>query len=246
MKKIWGVLVLCAGTSLYAQPGKIKHQNVTNNIAAQASTKASAQASVKASQASTKALQRVNAQAELRAAQQAKFKAGLEARTQTKLKSSLALEQNADLSEQTLNDNTTKNDLNFQKRLHTNLKNVPAPVAKQFSADVTDATNINWSKENGNWYVSYAVSGYKTLNAYHANGEKLYTATRISYTDLPTPVVTYTSATATTLSNHDILLIEVPGQAPLYQLTLMNGNVVYVTNNGTAATNFNSNGLVIR
>jgi hypothetical protein len=245
MKKILGVLALCAGTSLYAQPGKIKHQNV-NNITAQASAKAATQASVKAAQASSRVTQHAASQAELRAAQQAKFKAGLEARTQTKLKSTLALEYKADLDQQMLNDNTTKNDLNFQKRLHTNLKNVPAPVRKQFSSDVTAATNINWSKENGNWYATYDAGGYKTISAYHANGEQLYTATRIPNTNLPSPVVTYTSATATTLSNQDVVLINVPGQSPIYQLTLMNGNVVYVSSNGTAATGFSSNGLVIR
>lgn len=245
-----GLLIVCAGTSLYAQPGKIKQQVLTNNIAATASAKAVSNASVKAASAkatdaSVRASQRATAKAELQAARRASFKAGLEARTQTQIKSSLTEGNKTHFYEPMDKDATAKNDLNFQKRLHTNLKNVPAPVAKSFAA-VSGTSNINWSKDNGNWYVHYDANGYKMVSAYSANGENLYTATKLPRTDLPQPVVTYTTTTATTLSNQDILLIQVPGQSPIYQLTLMNGNVIYVNNSGTAASDFNSNALVIR
>lgn len=223
MKKILGIVILCGGTSLYAQTGK---QLVVTKVTPTASVKAAPKASVKTSQ-------KAMAKAELQAANRASFKAGLELRTQSKIKSSLTDKK----SEQ----EATAQNIGSS----VSVKEVPDAVASSFS-EIKDATNTAWSTENGNWYAYYDMKGYKMVSAFTATGESLYTATKLPRTNLPKPVITYTANTITTLSNQDIILIEAPGQSPIYQLTLMNGNVVYVDHTGSTASNFNSNALVIR
>lgn len=53
-------------------------------------------------------------------------------------------------------------------------KNVPAKVREAFNRDYPNASNVSWTKANGDWTATFngAVFGQKTVT-YHANGERV-------------------------------------------------------------------------
>ena len=53
-------------------------------------------------------------------------------------------------------------------------KNLPSKVRAAFSRDFPNATNVTWTKSNGNWTATFnrSILG-RTTATYHANGQRI-------------------------------------------------------------------------
>jgi hypothetical protein len=135
------------------------------------------------------------------------------------------------------NDNSDKNDLNFQKHWHTNLKEMPSNVSKNYEADFPNSLNINWSSEPGVWYVRCDdMNGYKCLTMYKSNGTKGFTARNLKAGEVPPAVATYCAANGETFTGGTIIQVEVPGQANFWRITNATGRKIFVDMSGSETT----------
>lgn len=65
-------------------------------------------------------------------------------------------------------------------------KNQPAKVREAFSRDYPNATNVVWSKYQGDWTATFGNGLWGTKTAvYHANGERRDTRSVINRSELP-------------------------------------------------------------
>lgn len=135
------------------------------------------------------------------------------------------------------NDNSSTNDLNFQKHMHTNLKERPNSVQEAYDRDFPNSGNINWSSEPGVWYVRCDdMNGYQCLTMYKSNGTKGFTAKNLKAGEVPPAVVSYCSANAETYDGGTIIQIEVPGAANFWRITNASGKRIFIDANGQETT----------
>lgn len=131
----------------------------------------------------------------------------------------------------------TKNNLNFQTSMHTNLKEAPANVLESYATDFPNSLNINWSSEPGVWYVRCDdMNGYKCLTDYKSNGTKVFTARNLKTGEMPAAVASY-SAMSGEVSAGIIIQIEVPGELNFWRITSASGRMIFVSNAGAETTN---------
>jgi hypothetical protein len=135
------------------------------------------------------------------------------------------------------NDNSSKNDLNFQKHMHTNLKEQPNSVKEAYAQDFPNSGNINWSSEPGVWYVRCDDNGgYQCLTMYKSNGTKVFTARNLKAGEVPSAVATYCAANGQTWTGGTIIQIEQPGQANFWRITTADGRRIFVDGNSQETT----------
>ncbi len=66
-----------------------------------------------------------------------------------------------------------------------NSKNQPAKVRSAFLRDYPNATNVVWSKYQGDWTATFNNGLLRTTVVYHANGERRDTRTSMNRSQLP-------------------------------------------------------------
>jgi hypothetical protein len=78
-------------------------------------------------------------------------------------------------------------DEEFKKRkgAEKGVKHVPAKVAESFKRDYEHARNIVWTKSKGIWMVNFSNGLYRSTATYYANGNRMYTQTRMKADQAP-------------------------------------------------------------
>jgi hypothetical protein len=111
----------------------------------------------------------------------------------------------------------------------------PEQVIRSFTTDNPNITNATWSKNKGDWNVTYKVNGMETVSTYHANGTRAYTRTTYPVDQAPQAVMTYRQNNPS-LQLQRIVLINTPEKSDVYELTNSTGQVTYIDGSGTVVT----------
>lgn len=97
-------------------------------------------------------------------------------------------------------------------------KNIPTKVRKGFSADYPGAVNEVWTKNRGDWTVTFNNNVWRSTATYHSNGDRIDTRTPVNQQQTPRPVMDEILRRFPQSNPKDIIKIEKPQNPNLFQV----------------------------
>ena len=98
--------------------------------------------------------------------------------------------------------------------------NIPTQVRNSFNADYPNAVNTVWTKNRGDWTVTFGHGIWNSTATYHSNGERVDTRTRVRKDQTPRPVQDEIFKRFPQTNPKDIIKIEKPKNPNLFQVVV--------------------------
>ncbi len=98
--------------------------------------------------------------------------------------------------------------------------NIPTQVRNSFNADYPNAVNTVWTKNRGDWTVTFRNNIWNSTATYHSNGERVDTRTRVRKDQTPRPVQDEIYKRFPQTNPKDIFKIEKPKNPNLFQVVV--------------------------
>lgn len=97
-------------------------------------------------------------------------------------------------------------------------KNIPTKVRQSFNADYPGAVNDIWTKNRGDWTVTFTNNVFRSTATYHSNGDRIDTRTPMNQQQTPRPVLDEILKRYPQSNPKDIIKIEKPKNPNLFQV----------------------------
>ncbi len=98
--------------------------------------------------------------------------------------------------------------------------NIPTQVRNSFNRDYPNAMNAVWTKNKGDWTVTFGNSNWNSTATYHSNGERVDTRTPVRRDETPQPVQEEILKRFPQTNPKDIIRIEKPKNPNLFQVVV--------------------------
>ncbi|MBY0478737.1 MAG: hypothetical protein K2Q24_13905 [Chitinophagaceae bacterium] len=98
--------------------------------------------------------------------------------------------------------------------------NIPTQVRNSFNRDYPNAMNAVWTKNRGDWTVTFGNSNWNSTATYHSNGERVDTRTPVRRDETPQPVQEEILKRFPQTNPKDIIRIEKPKNPNLFQVVV--------------------------
>lgn len=104
--------------------------------------------------------------------------------------------------------------------------NIPTQVRNSFNADYPNAVNTFWTKNRGDWTVTFGHGIWNSTATYHSNGERVDTRTPVRRDQTPRPVQDEIFKRFPQTNPKDILKIEKPKNPSLFQVKVEQAGIM--------------------